>query len=401
MSVNSIGQRTSSLKPYDHVGNQLPVAEHSDSMYPSADLRVASWLPVEYYDRHSEDWFAILPGKGVAADNYGHIVPAGLGVSGATVTYTTNDVANKTINVTTGSVVTSDELTGGSVSYAVSGVTTFMGGSSSLAISSFIGYAPYPMMASNGDASSLDDNYSPLGNKYQNYDPQPNVMVGCDYVLALPVVPAATSAESLTFNAPSSNVSASDAVSNLPVAKNTVRTPFTFTDSGSGDSSLFVNEVSSASAIAGSGDYHVDLTTGIVSVYASSAPTGVSLAYYNYASAPTGSSVSSFACVLGDIDAGDFLKFNVDSNYIKATPATDGLDVICAQVVAIQSFPGQTGLDKVLTGWDNLNTSATGALPGYDGQLDQSPGTATGGVPAKVHYAGGADKVAIINFINR
>jgi hypothetical protein len=74
---------------------------------------------------------------------------------------------------------------------------------------------------------------------------------------------------------------------------------------------------------------------------------------------------------------------------------------VCGQVLAIESYP-RGGLDKVKTAFaSSLATSGAGALPGYAGQMDQMPGTATGGVTDKIHFAGAADKVVQINLITR
>jgi hypothetical protein len=415
MTVNSVGQRTVSLKAWDHIGNIIPDVARSDGKFPHCELKAAAYLPVLYYDRYEEDWLCIMPGKGVALDGNNDLVPAGLGISGASITYTTNDVTAGTINVTTGTAVVAGDLSGGSVTYAVSDIDgstyDFLGVSgTAMSISAFVGYASIPIYQWAGDGGEYDDRSNPLGLRQHNYQKQHQVVFGCDYVLQIPLVPASTSTESVTFTAPTNGVSTNtgDALANLPVAKNTQRTLMVFADGGSGDSALFATQVDTAAEVTVSGYWHINLATGIITVYSgTTTPTGVTVTYYHYASAPTGSSVSCFASALGDLSPGDFVRYNVDSNYVVATPTVSGVDVngdgfdqICGQVLQIITHP-KGSLDKVQTGWTGLNTSATGALPGYTGQLDEMPGTATGGVPDKVHYAGGADKTVLINIISR
>jgi len=404
MSVNAIGQYTATHKVWDHVGNAIPPVELSEGDRPAINFRPASWLPTQFFDKFYEDYFVIMPGKGVALDNDGCLVPAGIGVAGATIVYTATDVAEGVIDVTTGSAVTTAKTV--TVSDIDGSTEDFMGRSgTAIDISAFVGVCPYGYRQWAGDSSAYDDGTNPTAYRKYNYNMQHGVAIACDYLLELPLVPAQTSTESVTFTAPSAGVSTNtgDELANLPVAKNTMRTQITFADGGSGHAaSLFLVEKDAAADCLTLGDWHIDLDTGVISVYSgTTTPTGITVTYYNYASAPTGANVSKFACALGDLDPGDFVKFNVDSNYIVATPATDGFDVICGQVLSISEYP-RDALEKVKTAWSSaLGTDATGSLPGYDGQLDQLPGTANGGVSAKIHYSGAANKVVTINLISR
>jgi len=402
MSFNAIGQMTVSHKSWAHVGNAIPEVEFCEGIRPAVPLQPARWLPVQFYDKFYEDWWVILPGKGVSVDNDGHLMPAGIGVSGATVAYTAEDVTAGVIDVTTGVTVVA------AVTYNVSDIDgstkEFMGRSGiAISLTPFVGVCPLGYRQWAGDGSSFDDGINPAGFSNYNYNMQHAVTFLTDYVLELPLVPAQTATESVTFQAPSASISTNvgDELANLPVAKNTVRTAFAFADGGTGDSGLFLYEMDTAAEVTASGDWHVDLDTGLVTVYSGSVtPTGVTITYYNYASAPTGSNVSKFACALGDLVAGDVLKFNVDSNYIKATAGTDMFDEIVGQIIFITTFPAGS-LEKVKTAYSSIGTSATGALPGYAGQLDQNAGTANGGVPGKVHFAGAADTVVVVNLISR
>lgn len=402
MSFNSVGQYTANHKVWDHVGNVIPSVDHYEGVTPG-HFKVASWLPVQMYDKYYENWWVLLPGKGVSLDNNGDTIPAGFTVSGVTISYTASDVSAGTIDITTGVAVTA------AATYTLSDVDgttySFMGVSgTALNVSPFVGYAPYPYLQWAGDAGDYDDGCNPAGLKYTNYNMQHGVAICCDYVIAVPIVPQQTATESVTFTAPTSNISTNtgDALTNLPVAKNTMRTTIAFADGGSGHADLFVVEKATAAEVVASGDWHINLTTGIITVYSGTAtPTGVTVTYYNYAAAPTGSNVSKFACALGDLNPGDFVKFNIDSNYVAWVDGTDDVELICGQVLQIQQYP-MDYLEKVKTAYATaINTSATGSLPGYAGQMDQMPGSATGGVDSRIHYAGGADLIAVINFFSR
>ena len=402
MSFNAIGQLSTSHKVWDHVGNAIPEVEFCEGQRPAIPYKVARWLPVQFYDKYYEDWWVIMPGKGVAFDNNGHLVPAGLGVTGATIAYTANDVTAGVIDVTTGVAVA------GAVTYDVADIdgTTkdFLGQSGvALSVSPFVGVCQLGYRQWAGDGGDYDNGVNPAGFSKYNYNMQHAVTFLTDYVLEVPLVPAQTSTEGLTFTAPTAGVSTNtgDALANLPVAKNTMRTEIEFADGGSGHSSLFLYEVDSASDVTSTGEWHINLETGIITVYSGSVtPNGVTVTYYNYASAPTGSNVSKFACALGDLDPGDFVKFNVDSNFVLADHTTEDFDEIVGQIIGKSTFP-QSSLDLVKTAYSSIGTSATGALPAYAGQLDQNAGTANGGVPGKVHYAGAADTVVHINLISR
>lgn len=403
MAFNSVGQFTANHKVWDHVGNMIPVVEMSEGFRPAINFKVATWLPVQMLDKHFENWWVLMPGKGVALDNDGCVVPAGYGVAGATITYTASDVAAGTIDVTTGSAVASAKTV--TVSDIDGATSHFMGRTGiAISISNHIGFAPYAYLQWAGNGGDYDDGFNPLGYKQYNYNMQHGVAINCDYMLEVPLVPQATATEAVTFTAPTAGISTNtgDALANLPVAKNTMRTQITFTDGGSDDADLFVVEKAAAADVVASGDWHIDLDTGIITVYSgTTTPTGVLVTYYNYAAAPTGSNVSKFVCALGDLQPGDFVKFNVDSNFVAWVDGVDDVELIAGQVLAFEEYP-RDALDKVKTAYATpIGTDASGSLPGYDGQLDQMPGTATGGVSDKIHYAGAANLVVQINFFSR
>lgn len=410
MTFDSLGRYTTPHKSWDHVGNMIPVVEHSEGVRPHGEFKPAAWLPVQFYDKHFEEWFVILPGKVLAFDNDGRIIPAQYGLTSATITYTADDVTAGVIDVRTGSTL----LLAAIGTFNVSAVSAFMGRSSTaMTVSKPAGVAPYAFWQWAGDAGSYDDGFNPAGFRQHNHNLQHQVAILCDYVLELPLVPASQSATNLAYSSYASNVVTFSAVANLPVAKNTVgRTPIAFTDGTLTDASTaFVNEVAAATDIAQVGDWHIDLTTGVVSMYAASDPGAGNLyqiAYYHYASAP--SSVSKFASAVGSLVAGDFVKCDSNSNFQEATAktygdgVTDNFDTfadILGQILEVEDVYDKDALGRVRTAYSSLSTDATGSLPAYAGQMDQMPGSATGGVTDKVHYAGASNLVVRINLISR
>lgn len=399
MSFNSLGQYSPSHKTWDHVGNMIPVVEHSEGVRPHGEFMPAAWLPVKFFEKYYENYVTIMPGKILAFDNDGRVVPAQYGLAAATITYTATDVSAGVIDVRTGVPV----VTGDIGTFNVDDVTNFMGRglSVALSVSKPVGVCPYPVLQWAGDASAADDGFNPAAYAKHNYNMQHRVAILCDYVLELPVVPAKTSTETITSQSWSSSIMTFDALNNLPVATNTQRTPLTFANNSLTDAAtVFLNQVEEAADIVAAGDFHINYTTGVIKAFRATDPSGgtYSVTYYNYASAPTGSNVSVFACVLGDITPGVFLKCNADSNWV--VDSSPSLDVTMGQVLDLEAQPKDL-LDKVRTAFPNLNTSAAGAFPGSAGQMDQMPGSATGGVTDKVHYAGAADKVCRVNLISR
>ncbi len=398
MAFNSAGQYVSSHKAWDHVGNMVPQLEYSEGERPHGEFKPAAWLPVQFYDKYYENWMTIMPGKLVAFDVQGRVVPAQYGLAGANITYTSNDATAGVIDVRTGAALSSS-ATG---TFTVASVSDFMGTGVAMSVSDAVGVCPYPVLKWAGDGSSSDDGFNPTVYTQHNYNMQHRVAILCDYVLELPLVPAATTSESKSQSAYDSGtkVSTFTALSNLPVAANTLRTVISFANGTETDASTrFVNEVATASDIIQSGDWSINLTTGVISVYASATIAGTYLiSYSNYATAPTGSNVSKFACALGDLKPGDFLKCNADSNWV--VDSSPSLDVTMGQVLEVELQP-KDFLDRVRTAYSSLNTSATGSYPGYAGQMDQMPGSANGGVSASVHYAGAANKVVRVNLISR
>lgn len=401
MPFDNLGNLTPSHKTWDHIGNIVPVVEHSEGVRPHGEFKPAAWLPVQFFDKHFEEYFVYMPGKILAFDNQNRVVPAQYGLAGAQVTYTAQDVEAGVIDVRTGAALLSAAVG----TFAVSGVTDFMGTGEAMAVSKPVGVAPYPAFQWAGDGSSLDDGFNPAGFRKHNHNLQHRTAILCDYVIELPLVPAQTADEVMNEASFAANVVTFDALVNLPVAANTVRTAITFADGATAADAAtrFVNQVDTVAEITALGDWHIDLVTGVISAYATGtlgAADDYKVTYSNYAAAPVGSNVSKFASALGNLKAGDFVVCNADSNWVAAT-SEDFKDVM-GQVIEVEDVADKDALSKVRTAFSPaLGTDAAGGLPGYAGQLDQMPGSATGGVTDKVHYAGAANLVVRINLVSR
>jgi hypothetical protein len=362
MSFDVTNRYSPSHKPWDHVGNIIPDIEHSEGERPAVEFKVASWLPVQFYDKYYENWIVCMPGKAVGLDPDGCVVPAEFGLAGATVTYTTNDVLAGTIDIATGlpvstaKVVDLTYLTGiedptwskdtAGVGTVTSGFMGRFGRSFADAVCSYpIGVAPYAYLQwAGGDGSN------PSAYRLHNYNMQHQVAVLCDYVIKLPLVPAVLASEGVSKSVISSGAAVfgtpgwytrvgiaanatgryDDAtghgvypidgtmpiiarvLDHYPAATNTLRTPIAFTSTVDADksalSALTAYEVGSLKAIKSAGDFWVDLEVGVIFMYSAdgaslpgavgSASGTVTLSYYRYDNAA--STVSKFASVMGD-----------------------------------------------------------------------------------------------------
>ena len=416
MGFDSLGRYAPGHKSWDHVGNMIPVVEHSEGVRPHGEFKPAAWLPVQFFDKYYEEHFVVMPGKVLAFDNDGRVVPAGLALATSLV-YTATDVAAGVIDVTTGAALTAAKTVD------LSSAITFLGRTGvDLTVSKPVGVAPYAMWQWAGDSSAADDGSNPAGYRQHNHNLQHQVAILCDYVLELPLVPFKQVAENLDENTHSGNVAVLDALANIPLATITDRTEPVIGGTDAALKALFVNRVETAAEVDAAGDWHLDLTTGLISVFSGSnlsvSAGDLTLTYYHYDTAVT--AASAFASASGPLKAGDFVKVDVNSNFVLANPEpsvvadVDGANTmllrtnigdtfadIVGQVIEVESA-AKGALDKVRTAYNPpLGTDASGSLPGYAGQMDQMPGSATGGVSDKVHYAGAADLVVRINLVSR
>jgi len=461
MSINSLGQYSATFKPYDHVGNIVPDIEHSEGERPAGDFWPAAWLPVKFYDKHYENWMTIMPGKILALDPDGRLMPAQYGLTSATVTYTQNDIDAGVIDIATGAAVTTaktvtlSNLTGEkdptwtAANAGVGAVTSGFMGRFGVAFDDStvkypVGVCPYPMIQWAGDGSTLDDGFNPVAYRQTNYNMQHRAALLCDYVIKLPLIPGQVTSEALPttwtgsavpftgaggwrtrtwiqatdrYNSSTGTFPCLDtypvvacSLDNRPIAKNTTRTTIT-----SSSTTLLVTERDSLAEITQAGDWWMDYEMGVLFVYSatgSSLPVSgaTTITYYHYATAPT--VVSSFGCVVAtttELVRGEYLKCDSNSNFVRADPASDNFATIVGQVLQVIDYP-KDNLEYVRTAYNPaLRTASVGTMANQTagsssanlGQLDQLTGSATGGVPTLVTYAGGANKIVVVNLIGR
>ena len=475
MSFDALNRYSANHKPWDHVGNIIPDIEHSEGERPAVAYQVAPWLPVQFYDKYYENWVVVMPGKAVALDPQGYVMPAEYCSATAALTYTSDDIVQGTIDICTGKPVTTARTVtfgyingvyqaGAATTGGVSTTCGFMGllgvawpganGSTTVTKRYPIGVAPYAYLQNCGG-----DGFNPAQYTKHNYNMQHAVAVLCDYVIRLPLVPAAVLTETVNAAATGSALTLASgnvftranailyaagrynttygtvpvkttdtvialALAHYPIAQNenlTTSIAMSSLDTGNLASAVLVTEVTSVSQVNAAGRYFVDYPAGVIFIYSADGaalPTGITgattptIQYFSLNSAPSSALLSKFACVLTSstvIPHGAFLKYGASSNLVLADPASDSFGDIIGQVVGVEKWP-LDGLDRVKTAFNPpIGTSSLGGMangvPGSAsanlGQLDRMPGSSTGGIPDLITFAGGADTVLIINLVSR
>jgi len=453
-------------KMWDRMGRVTPNVEYSHSERPHFESFAAPWLPTQRYDYEYEYYIVISAGKVVAEDRRGHLVPAGLRkafnkATGTTIlSYTAIDAAENVIDLTTGVAVT------GVATYTEAEVTQALKERGLIKaderaynfISPLVGFASYNYWKAAGP-----DYYDP-GTLFQhNYRPQALTAITCDYAITVPVVPAEATTETMANDRTggaaglledyldgtqtrdegwftstqiheivkyASDVAAgADIVCymflNYEIAHITTDTPITASVAG------LVAKKSSITAIAAAGDYFVDYELGLLFLYEAGGnaipspfAVGSTITYFHYNSEVSGAG-NSYMCATGDLNFGDLLTYNEDSNLIKATlniATAQGFDAsgnlysadpdysaagdsdislqleqgvsnwaagIVGQIIGVNEYP-RDYLERVKT-----------AFHGQTAANMRTPGSATGGRSDQLTYAGGAEKMIIVNLILR
>lgn len=450
-NFNSLNVYSAVHKAYDHVGNMVKDIGHCEGQTPSHDgFMPAAWLPVTFWEKYYENWVTVMPGKVLALDPDGRFMPAQYGLTSQTLTYSANDVAAGTIDITTGAAVSSAKsVTLSQVDGTTYGFMGRKGESFHDNVHKYpVGVCWSPMLQWAGDGAAGDDGFNPAHYINHNYNMQHKVCPLLDYVIKLPFIPGKVSAESVPNSWTGSAlpltgsggwrtvtyVAANAAgrynattglypvlstyplcglsLDNQSVAKNTTRTPITCTVSG-----LLVNEVSGPDAISGTGDYWVDYEVGVLMVYSAggtslpSVSGSDTITYWHNATAA--GTVSCFGCVEATTDElmpGDYLKVSTNSNFVRADPGSDAFYLIVGQVLGLDSSYPKDYLDRVRTAYSPaLTTSAIGSMSAgtagsasYNrGAYDQLTGSATSGIDTQITYAGGANTIVLVNLIGK
>jgi hypothetical protein len=455
-------------KFWDRMGRITPNVEWSESHRPHFESTPAPWLPVQRREEEIEAYFVVSSGKVVAESRLGHLVPAGLrkawnvATSTAILSYTAIDAQEYVEDLTTGETVT------GVVSYTEAQVTTALRERGLIRhteratdfISKPIGIASYNYYKASGP-----DHDNPATLYQNNFRPQALGAVTCDYVATYPVLPAVASTETMAndntggaagaledffdgtttprvagwFNSTQiaavtryGDVTAGDDVVgymfvNYPIAHITDESPITASVAG------LVRQVDSIAMISSAGDYFIDYEVGMLFVYEAGGnaipspwTTSATISYYHYQAEGTATNtVTTFACATGNLEYGDFLTYDSNSNLVKATldiANAEGYDAsgalysadpnydtdadaaislqiekavdnhlfgIVGQVIGTVEFP-KDYLDRVKT-----------AFAGQTAANMRTPGSATGGRTDQLTYANAAEKMVIVNLILR
>lgn len=472
---------TANHKVWDYIASITPNTSYSESHKPHGEWTPAAWLPVQraVNDRGFEWWTVVSNGKVVALDRSGELVPAGLkkawniATSSDALVYTANDVSALSIDLTTGVAVTA------AVTYTETELTAALRERGLIRhteratdfISKPVGVADYDYYASAGTDPS-----DPKTWKFHNFKPQGFVAINCDYAMTYPVLPALATTEAVGdrtsgadglledlfdgttarttaatgfFNSTqiaevtrfASLVSAGDDIvcfltANYPLAHITASSPIT-----TSTESCLVKQVNSISAISAAGDYYMDYDAGAIFLYeagGNAIPSPwvagtTTITYYHYALEGTATNtVSTLACATGNLEYGDFLTYDSNSNFVKATldiSAAEGYSASDGTLYSadpeydtetdnsVISLQLENAIDNHLFGivGQVIGTTIFGTGDDSRGYLDrvatafegqtaanmQTPGSATGGRTDQLTYANAAEKMIVVNLIMR
>jgi hypothetical protein len=333
-------------------------------------------------------------------------------------------------------------------------------------ISKPVGFASYNYYKAAGS-----DHYNPANLYEHNFRPQALTAITCDYASTFPVLPALATTETMAndrtaggaalmqnyfdgtttprvagwFNSTqinavdrySSLVTAGDDVVaymfvNYPVAHITEDSPITPSVAG------LTREVDTIASISAAGDYYLDYEVGVLFLYEAGGDaipspwtTAATITYYHYNTAGTATNtVSSYSCATGNLEYGDFLTYDVNSNLIKATLDIANAEGYAAAGTVYSADPnyGAAADDAISLqleqAIDNHIFGIVGQIIGtmvfgegrhskdyldrvhtaYAGQAAanmQTPGSATGGRTDQLTYANAAERMIIVNLIFR
>jgi len=183
---------------------------------------------------------------------------------------------------------------------------------------------------------------------------------------------------------------------NLPVATD----PRTGShDLGETVAGALVRERANANALVQAGDWWLDRELGILFLFVAGGASvganlggGVNVLNWSDYSAPP-ATVSAYASAVGNIKPGDFLMYDINSNFVVAPAATALTTVaqfarVVGQCIGFKTYPKDL-LHRVKSQYNNL------------GNLNAMPGTATRGLPDSLTFSEAADREVVINLINR
>lgn len=323
----SFQQYAANHKKWDFTSPVQPNIEHSEGIRPAIEFKPANWLPVVRFDKHYQEWFVIQAGKivGLFADNT--VVPAGLALQAAAYKTAFENNAN-----------TAELGACKTAARAVTGLTKYTANDVALGVKNSAGYT-----------AQLDE---PVVESFFNFGtPAVNV--------SQMALDSATAFGDNDVLVAIGSVSKAIGVANYNVFK-------WAGGDGFNPSQYTFHNYNLQHQIAVLCDYVVEMPVVLDTNYATAGLTGIAAAIYTTGAA--------FA-------PGDHLKCNVDSNFVKADPATDSYFDVIGQVLMVDTAWPKDYLDRVRTAYATTNGMTA---------LDKTPGTGTGGLPDQIWLANGS-----------
>jgi hypothetical protein len=341
-------QYVANHKKWDHVGNLTPNIEISEGIRPAEELIPAPYLPLVRFDKYLEDYFVVSAGKVVALDSNGDVVPAGLKLQ-AEAYATAWDAENGLLGANrTAARAAVDAL--GSASAGLASIYAAI----DVAQTNING----PVVKNAGGGDAVAGVYVVEG--FFTVTTDLGVKYIADFISA-------------DLNDADDNVTEVTTVS-WPIGI----APYNYFRwaggvHGGNPSGMNFHNYNMQHQLAVLCDYYIELPR--VDDKATIAFDGIAVMF-------DGSLV---------LAPGDFLTYDLNSDMVKWTENTDFFEAVIGQAWKIDTGHPKDYLERVRTAYQGL------------GDLDKMPGSASGGLPDNITYAGGtaAKGVVRINLINR
>jgi hypothetical protein len=343
-------QYVANHKKWDHVGNLTPNIEISEGIRPAEELIPAPYLPLVRFDKYLEDYFVVSAGKVVALDSNGDVVPAGLKLQAEAY----QDAWDSEGGLL-GANRTAARLAVDALGSATDGLASI--------------YAAIDVSQPNINGPGV-------------FHAGGNLAAAGDYVVE-GFFKVTTEANGVKFVADMVSADEDDADQDLETAEITVSWPIGIAPynyfrwaggvHGGNPSGMNFHNYNMQHQLAVLCDYYIELPR--VDDKATIAFDGIAVLFDgSLALAP-----------------GDFLTYDLNSDMVKWTENSDFFEAVIGQAWKIDTGHPKDYLERVRTAYQGL------------GDLDKMPGSASGGLPDNITYAGGtaAKGVVRINLINR
>lgn len=365
---------------------------------PAGEWKPANWLPVVWQNEKSKDYFTISSGKVVSLDGAGRVVPSGLrkvvanaAIDGTVLTYTNDDVKARVIDITTGQFVTGPKTvdledfvhaiighgwlhTAEAIDDADAATKLTANRTAAKAfISAPVGIAAYDVYVWAGD--------DPANLHFTNYQKQHLIQFFTDIQMRVAHICDEAEAVDLTGLGRISGATLGTAtsypryvgldMSNVvgydlglgKVANNTSRTPVTFSNAAF---SATLRERSDISLLAKVGDWYLDADAGIILFWEEDGnqdPAGLAGNILVSDYTVSNSSQERMMMMVGDCVPGDFVSFDINSNFTVAETADFDENLVVGRMLALYKEPRGL-LERVKTGFSGSDFDATAQMPG-------------------------------------